>query len=108
MRNISKHYSEFVTHNIHLRTIEISEVETPDYDADEERVDLKVEDREKKKEENYDLEVLAEDFDRKNDNGDDEDSPKNTNDVMNHFWEEVNSKQYLWTRSKDDITKEEY
>ena len=38
----------------------------------------------------------------------DQESPKNTKEVMTHSWEEANSDQALWTRSKDDITKDKY
>ena len=54
---MSNHHSEFVTHPIHLRNIDITKVDIP-YDDD---VDLKVGDREeKKKEEDENMEVLDE------------------------------------------------
>ena len=102
--NLSKNYSEFVTHSIHLRTRNITEVDIPD-DND---VDLEVEDGEKKKnEEDTDLEVSSKDVNRKIDD-DGEERPKKTKEVMTHSWEEVNSEKDLWNRSKEEITKEEY
>ena len=53
------------------------------------------------------MEVLDEDGNVTADD-DDEDSKNKTNEVMTHSWEEVKSEQDLWTRSKDDITEEEY
>ena len=74
---------------------------------DDNKVDLKVEDGEEKKEEDNDLEVSEKDVDGKIDNNK-EVRPKNTKEIMNHSWEEVNYEQAPWNISKDNITKEEY
>lgn len=37
-----------------------------------------------------------------------EEKPKETKEVTTHEWEEINSTPAIWTRSKDDITDEEY
>ena len=47
--NLSNRCSEFVTHTINLRTSDITDVYIPYDDVDEDKVDLKVEDREEKK-----------------------------------------------------------
>lgn len=91
------HYSEFVTHPIHLRITSTTEVEIED---DEE--ESKDEDGEEKKD---DIEVGDEE-----DSAEDgeEEKPKKTEMVTTYDWEEINNNPAIWTREKEEITDEEY
>eukprot|EP00545_Synedropsis_sp_CCMP1620_P004810 CAMPEP_0119007710 /NCGR_PEP_ID=MMETSP1176-20130426/3192_1 /TAXON_ID=265551 /ORGANISM="Synedropsis recta cf, Strain CCMP1620" /LENGTH=815 /DNA_ID=CAMNT_0006959909 /DNA_START=112 /DNA_END=2559 /DNA_ORIENTATION=- len=98
LRNLVTHYSEFVTHPIHLRVTNTVEVEV---EEDEEEV-VETPDEEKKDED--DLEV-----------GDDEvadeeevEKPKKMETVTTYDWEEINSHVAIWTREKESITDDEY
>ena len=83
IHNLSKHYSEFVTHNIHPKTSNITEVDIPDNDVNKEKFELKEEDGEENKEEDDNIEVLGKDADGMNDdNG--KYMPKKTYEVMTH------------------------
>lgn len=97
IRELAKHYSEFVTHPISLRTVETMEVEIDDDDDDDDEFGEK----KQKKEGGDDLEV-----------GDDEEAnvekPKKTKEVTTYAWDRLNGNQAIWTREKDDITDDEY
>mmetsp|Transcript_43889 Transcript_43889/g.133677 ORF Transcript_43889/g.133677 Transcript_43889/m.133677 type:complete len:772 (+) Transcript_43889:472-2787(+) len=103
VRNLAKYYSEFVTHPIHLRTSKMTEVEIEDEESEESEAEEKKEEGEEgeEKEEKDDLEIDEEE-------DAEEEKPKKTKEVLTHSWEEVNSEQAIWTRSKDEITDEEY
>lgn len=88
---LAKRYSEFVTHPISLQTKTTMEVEI----EDEEGVD-----EEEKKDED-DLEVTE-------DEEDDTEKPKKTKEVTTFDWELLNGNPAIWTRSKEDITDDEY
>jgi heat shock protein beta len=100
LRDLAKHYSEFVTHPIRLRTIDVVEVEVED---DEEAVEEKKEDEEKKTDED-DLEVSEEEDATE----EEQEKPKITKEVTTYDWEILNGNPAVWTRSKEDITDEEY
>jgi len=89
--NLAKHYSEFVTHPIFLRTEQTMEVEIEDEDDVEE---------EEKKEGEDDLEV--------EEDAEEEEKPKKTKEVTTFEYEQLNGNPAIWTRSKEDITDEEY
>lgn len=90
LNRIVSHYSEFVTHPIFLRNIEVTQVpvETPESeDAAEEGEDMEI----------------SEDED------DDEDPTEpEMEEVTTYTWQHVNTNQPIWTRSKDEITDDEY
>eukprot|EP00568_Trieres_chinensis_P012814 CAMPEP_0183294442 /NCGR_PEP_ID=MMETSP0160_2-20130417/2785_1 /TAXON_ID=2839 ORGANISM="Odontella Sinensis, Strain Grunow 1884" /NCGR_SAMPLE_ID=MMETSP0160_2 /ASSEMBLY_ACC=CAM_ASM_000250 /LENGTH=823 /DNA_ID=CAMNT_0025455773 /DNA_START=95 /DNA_END=2566 /DNA_ORIENTATION=+ len=100
LRELSKHYSEFITHPIHLRTSEMTTVEIEDEEDEAEDADAEKEEA-KGEEEDEDLEMSEEDEEK-------EEKPKKTKEVLTHSWEEVNTEQAIWTRSKEDITDDEY
>jgi heat shock protein 90kDa beta len=92
LRELAKHYSEFVTYPISLRTSETTEVEIDDEDELDEAA--------KEKKEDDDLEV-----------GDDEEAsekPKKKKEVTTFSWDVLNGNQAIWTRDKDDISDDEY
>ncbi|KAL3933865.1 MAG: hypothetical protein SGBAC_010212 [Bacillariaceae sp.] len=95
LQNLAKHYSEFVTHPIFLRTEQTIEVEIEDEDVVEEE-------KEEKKEGEDDLEV-EEDNDEE-----EEEKPKKTKEVTTFEYEQLNGNPAIWTRSKEDISDEEY
>lgn len=85
---LAKRYSEFVTHPISLKTKTVMDVEVED---DEDDADS---------DESDDLEV-----------GDDEEpAEKKTKmkEVTTYDWEVLNGNPAIWTRSKEDITDDEY
>jgi len=95
LRNLVTHYSEFVTHPIHLRITSTTEVEVDDEEES-------TEDGEEKKD---DIEVSDEE-----DSSEDgeEEKPKKYETIVTHEWEEINNNPAIWTREKEEITDEEY
>jgi len=98
---LAKHYSEFVTHPIYLQTKSTMEVEIEDEDTE---VDIDSEDKEVEIED----EDKAAEIEDKEVESEDEDKPKRTKEVTTFDWEILNGNPAIWTRSKDDITDEEY
>jgi heat shock protein beta len=98
LSNLAKHYSEFVVHPIYLQTKSTMEVEVDDNDDD----DVAAADEEEKKSEG--------DLDIKDDEEDvpKEEKPKKTKQVTTFDWEVLNGNPAIWTRSKEDISDEEY
>lgn len=97
LEQLAKHYSEFIVHPIYLQTIETMTVEI----EDEEDEDTATSDEEKKDED--DLEMRDEE-----DATDKEEKPKKTKEITTMEWEHLNKSPAIWTRSKDDISDEEY
>jgi heat shock protein beta len=96
LSQLAKHYSEFVTHPIYLRTVSTMQVEVDDDEEenaskeDEENADE--DDLEVKDDEDVSQEVKA----------------KKTKEVTTFDWDVLNGNPAIWTRSKEDITDEEY
>lgn len=99
LNDLAKHYSEFVVHPIYLRTQSTMEVEVED-DSEEEK--LATGDG-KEKMEDDDLEVKEDDEEEAK-----EEKPKLMKQVTTFDWEILNGNPAIWTRSKEDITDEEY
>lgn len=95
LRNLVSHYSEFVTHPIHLRITSTTEVEIEDDEESSEDGEGKTDDIE-----------VGEEEDSSEDG--EEEKPKKTETVTTYDWEEINNNPAIWTREKDDITDEEY
>lgn len=85
LSDLAKHYSEFITHPISLRTKTTMEVEVED---DEDTIT------------DEDLEVTEDEPE--------EVKEKKTKEVTTFDWERLNGNPAIWTRSKEDITDEEY
>lgn len=102
LSNLAKHYSEFVVHPIYLRTETTMEVEVEDDDDDKKEAAA---DGEEKKDDEEDLEVQEEED---ADPTDEKEKPKKTKEVTTFDWEVLNGNPAIWTRSKEDITDEEY
>jgi len=98
LKNLVTHYSEFVTHPIHLRIT--TEIET-DIDDDEEPEEG--DDDEKKD----DLEI-GEDEEPSDGSSEEVEKPVRTEMVTTYDWEEINNNPAIWTREKESITDEEY
>ena len=97
LHELAKHYSEFVTYPISLRTTQVTEVE------DEDETDEFDEEKPKKEKKDGDDELEV--------GEDDEDvagKPKKMKEVTSYSWDLVNGNQAIWTREKDDITDDEY
>jgi len=90
LSQLAKHYSEFVTHPISLRTKTTMEVEMED-EEDEDTI-LNEDDLEVKEDEDVDV----------------TEKKKTTKKVTTFDWELLNGNPAIWTRSKEDITDEEY
>jgi len=101
LKELATHYSEFVTHPIHLRTTSTAEVPVEEDETDE---DVEEGGDEEKKEDD-EFEVSDEE------DADDEEKevkePK-METVITHNWDEVNTNPAIWSRDKDEITDEEY
>ena len=89
LSELAKHYSEFVTHPISLRKMTTMEVEVEDEEEEEEKTD---DDLEIKDDEDEDV----------------AEKPKATKEVTTFDWEVLNGNPAIWTRSKEDITDDEY
>jgi len=103
LRTLAKHYSEFVTHPLHLRTtskemVDVEEEEeeaAADADADEEKKE-----EEQTGDDEDDIEVSDEDAETE--------KSKKQKEVTTYSWEELNTEQAIWTRSKEEITDDDY
>jgi len=89
LMTMAKHFSEFITHPISVMQIKTVEL---DDEEDEDEFDDKPED---------DLDVGDED-----DIDGTEVKPKK--EITTESWERVNTQKVIWSRSKDEITDEEY
>mmetsp|Transcript_27027 Transcript_27027/g.76035 ORF Transcript_27027/g.76035 Transcript_27027/m.76035 type:complete len:844 (+) Transcript_27027:92-2623(+) len=108
LRDLAQFYSEFVMHPIMLRTVDTMEVEVEPEDSVTEATDSDA-DADADADANADSEETKEDDDLKvEDSTDDEEKPKETKTVTTFEWEHVNGNPAIWTRSKEDITDEEY
>jgi len=101
LSTLAKHYSEFVTHPIYLRTKTTMEIEVDDDDDD--LKDTSATKGEDNKDED-DLE-MKEDGASEDDEGE---KAKKMKEVTTFDWEVLNGNPAIWTRSKEDITDEEY
>ncbi|CAB9507863.1 protein HtpG [Seminavis robusta] len=93
LNQLATHYSEFVVHPIYIKKVTEEEVEDEDAEEDE------PEEKPEKPEGEEDLEVEEEE---------EEEKPKKMKTVTTETWDEVNSKQALWTRSPEEISDDEY
>jgi len=98
LSDLAKHYSEFVTHPIYLRTKTTMVVDDDEDDVE----DISAEGEEKKDEDDLDI---KEDDASEDDEGE---KTKKTKEVITFDWEVLNGNPAIWTRSKEDITDEEY
>jgi heat shock protein 90kDa beta len=90
LEGLTKHYSEFIMHPIHLRTIKTVEVEIE-------------EEEEEKKEDEENLEVNEDD-----DDAEEKEKQKRTQEVTTFEWSVMNGNPAIWTRPKEEITDDEY
>ena len=95
LRELTKHFSEFVVYPISLRTMTTMTVDVED---DEEEGG---EAKEEKKDED-DLEV------GEDEEASEEEPKKKTKEVQVESWDVLNGNKAIWTREKDSITEEEY
>lgn len=86
------HYSEFITHPIFVRKEE--KMEVPDEDED-------VVDEDKEEGDEDELDVTE-------DEDSDEEKPQKMKEVTTYDWVKSNADAAIWTRSKDDISDDEY
>lgn len=91
LKELTKHYSEFVTHPIQLRTVTKSMVPVEKETEDEEPADESDSDE-------LDIE----------DDAEEEETEPEMEEITSYSWERVNTNQPIWTRDKDDITDDEY
>lgn len=103
LTDLAKHYSEFVVHPIYLRTESTMEVEVEDDEEEAEKTDS---DEEKKADDEEDLDVKDEDSEESDDEP--QKKPKKTETVTTFDWEILNGNPAIWTRSKEEISDEEY
>jgi len=87
LNDLATHYSEFVTHPIHVRTTEtVMVVSAIDADETSEEDELVV----------------------KEDDEDGEDEEPEMEEVTSQTWAQVNTNKPIWSKDKDEITDEEY
>eukprot|EP01028_Stygiella_incarcerata_P003004 TRINITY_DN156_c0_g2_i1.p1 TRINITY_DN156_c0_g2~~TRINITY_DN156_c0_g2_i1.p1 ORF type:complete len:816 (-),score=289.70 TRINITY_DN156_c0_g2_i1:63-2510(-) len=100
IRQLVKHYSEFIDFPIYLRVSKEVEKEVPDVDGDVDK-----EEREEWSDvEDEDLNVEEED------EGEEEEKKEKVKTVKEivYEWELLNDQKPIWTRSRDEISDEEY
>ncbi|KAG3118461.1 Endoplasmin [Phytophthora idaei] len=102
LKSLVGHYSEFITFPIYVNT-----TSTETYEVEEEPADIEEDVEEEKdaektnEEEDEELEAVEEDEQAK--------APKTRTETRTVWkWERVNEVKAIWTRSKDDISDEEY
>ncbi|RLN49984.1 hypothetical protein BBJ29_002771, partial [Phytophthora kernoviae] len=104
LKNLVGHYSEFINFPIYVNTSSTETYEVEEEPADVAESEDAAEDAEKdtkKTEEDEELEAVEEDDEAK--------APKTRTETRTVWnWERVNEVKAIWTRSKDDISDEEY
>jgi len=92
LKELIKHYSEFVTHPVSLRQIKTIQVpkEKDEFEEDEPK---------EEGEDGADLEVSEED---------EEEKEPEMEDVTTYEYEQINTDPAVWARDKDEISDEEY
>jgi heat shock protein beta len=92
LKEMIRHYSEFVTHPVSLRQIKTIQVpkEKDEFDDDEEE----------KKDDGDDIEVSDED--------EKEEKEPEMEEVTTYEYEQINTDPAIWARDKEGITDEEY
>lgn len=107
LKELIRRYSEFITFPIYLQTSHTETVEVPVEDEPEDEV---VDDDEDAADDE-DEEELDEDDEELDAEEDDEedDAPKTKTESRTVWeWELINDQKAIWTRSKEDISEEEY
>ncbi|ETK89540.1 hypothetical protein F441_06555 [Phytophthora nicotianae CJ01A1] len=100
LKNLVGHYSEFITFPIYVNTTSTETYEVEEEPADVEEVVEEETDEEKPSEEDEELEAVEEE---------DVKTPKTRAETRTVWkWERVNEVKAIWTRSKDEISDEEY
>ena len=107
LRTLAKHYSEFVTHPLFLRT---TSKEMVDVEDDEEEEGVDEEKKEEASDEGTDEEKSGDDEDdiEVSDEEAETEKPKKQKEVTTYSWEELNNEQAIWTCPKEEISDEEY
>ncbi|GMF12453.1 unnamed protein product [Phytophthora lilii] len=102
LKNLVGHYSEFINFPIYVNTSSTETYEVEEEPADvEEAAEEEEKDAEKTSEDDEELEAVEEDEEAK--------APKTRTETRTVWgWERVNEVKAIWTRSKDDISDEEY
>ncbi|KAG2776947.1 Endoplasmin [Phytophthora cactorum] len=102
LKSLVGHYSEFITFPIYVNTTSTETYEVEEDPADIEEAVEEEKDAEKtNEEEDEELEAVEEDEQAK--------APKTRTETRTVWkWERVNEVKAIWTRSKDDISDEEY
>lgn len=110
LSSLARHYSEFVTYPISLRTTETVTIDVEDDEETEETEEIVEEQEEEKKKDDEDLEVGEEADAGEEAEEEEEVKPKKPKKktVETHSWEVLNGNQAIWTRDKDSISDEEY
>jgi len=95
LKELIRHYSEFVTHPVSLRQIKTAMVPKEKDEFEEAEAD-----EEKKEEGDDDIEVSDED--------EKEEKEPEMEEVTTYEYEQINTDPAIWARDKDSITDEEY
>lgn len=96
LKELIRHYSEFVTHPVSLRQIKTEMVPVEKEESEEDGEDEKKEETE---DGDDDIEVTDEDEDEK--------EPE-MQEITTFEYEQINTDPAIWARDKDEITDEEY
>lgn len=96
LKELTTFYSEFLTHPIYVKTTNTEMVPKPKEETED--------DSESAKDEDEDLE-MKEDED---DETDDEDEEPEMEEITTVSWDQLNANKPIWTRSKEEITDDEY
>lgn len=97
LRELARHYSEFVVYPISLRTTKTIKVLDEEVE-EEDKVESEAEEHQKKDEDGIEIEEEQEEVAKE----------QKFKDVKTHQYEVLNGNPAIWTRDKDEITEEEY
>merc|ERR1711871_1811853 len=103
LEDLVKRYSEFITFPIYIHKSKTETIEVPVEESEEEEVDADNED------DSAEDETNAESEDEEDEEEEEEDAPKTKTETKTvWFWQHINDQPAIWTRSKNEISEDEY
>merc|ERR1711871_1247925 len=103
VEDLVKRYSEFITFPIYIHKSKTETIEVPVEESEEEEVDADNED------DSAEDETNAESEDEEDEEEEEEDAPKTKTETKTvWFWQHINDQPAIWTRSKNEISEDEY
>merc|ERR1711968_344903 len=103
LEDLVKRYSEFITFPIYIHKSKTETIEVPVEESEEE------EEEEDNEDDSAEDETNAESEDEEDEEEEEEDAPKTKTETKTvWFWQHINDQPAIWTRSKNEISEDEY